>query len=239
MTVLCLCFSPLCIFLSVFDVLRNPAFGYNVFWETDERKWFIHQTKVSDTNPSWPADHMVDIAERPRGRCSPTFIRTFSGAWYIGHHLPGSDSVWQQTQAGLTAQNTHIAPHNSNVQPHKKLQEWRWDMRVGQICQRGNYFQQRGNIDLASGVCLSISTESLWVNVSHQNSVEIDIVCLYIQYICSSKLLGFRWTGNFRSRVREDEWNCPRCWKGHMKTTGLILCNTITYCIWASLGKDL
>lgn len=238
MTVLCLCFSPLCIFLSVFDVLHNPAFGYNVFWETDERKWFIHQTKVSDTNPSWPADHMVDIAERPQGRCSPAFIRTFSGAWYIGHHLPGSDSVWQQTQAGLTAQNTHIAPHNSNVQPHKKLQEWWWDMRAGQICQRGNYFQQKGNIDLASGVCLLTSTESLWVNVSHQHSVEIDIVYLYYIYFythqnfwdCVGLAISEAEWGKMNETVHVAE-------KDIWKLLGSFYA-TLSH-LWASLGKDL
>lgn len=38
-------FSPPLTSLSVFDVLHNPAFGHSVFWERDERKWFIHQTR--------------------------------------------------------------------------------------------------------------------------------------------------------------------------------------------------
>lgn len=38
-------FSPPFTSLSVFDVLHNPAFGHSVFWERDERKWFIHQTR--------------------------------------------------------------------------------------------------------------------------------------------------------------------------------------------------
>lgn len=116
------CFFPPFISLPVFDVLHNPAFGYNVFWETDERKWFIHQTKAQGTNPSWPADHMVDIADLPLGRRQATLIRAFSGAWSIGSHLSRSDSVWQQTQAGLTAENVYIASTNSNVKADKELQ---------------------------------------------------------------------------------------------------------------------
>lgn len=73
-------FSPLFISLSVFDVLYNLAFEHNVFWETDEKKWLIHQNKAHDTSSSWPVDHMVYAVDHPQGRHLDPLIRAFSGA---------------------------------------------------------------------------------------------------------------------------------------------------------------
>lgn len=47
-------------------------------------------------------------------------------------------------------------------------------MKVGHICQRGNYFPPKEYMDLASGVVFLVSVDFPSVNVSHWDSVEED-----------------------------------------------------------------
>lgn len=71
-------YSPPFTPLSLFDVLHNPAFGISAFGGKEMRRndSFI-SLRARDTNPSWPADRMVDIAHPSRFRCQTVLIRAF------------------------------------------------------------------------------------------------------------------------------------------------------------------
>lgn len=119
--------------LSVFDVLHNPAFGHTVFSETDERKWFIHQTRPGI---QIPADLLIrwlilQIFLRAGARL-PTLIRALRQSMVHGSSCLLQWLPVQQTQTGLTSENDHIASPNSNVKPYEGLQGWLHDTRVRQ-----------------------------------------------------------------------------------------------------------
>lgn len=128
-------------------------------------------------------------------RVPGTLIRAFSGAWCMGHHLSCSDSVWQQTQAGLTSENVHIAPPNSNVKPDKELQDdsgiWGLDRPV-----RGVIIFHQKEIWIWPQVCVFLF---LWANVSHQSSAKADIYTH--QNFCDCFGLAIS-----KCCMKEDEW---------------------------------
>lgn len=155
----------------------------------------IHSSdKAQDTNPSWPADQLVDIADLPRCGCRAALIRAFSGAWWAGHHLSRGDSVWQQTQARLTSEKMCTSHHL--IQMSNQIRNcrddsmiWRLDLPV-----RAVIILLQLEIWILPQVCVFLF---LRVNVSPQNFAEGDIY--------SSKLLWLLWTGNFKAQ-REGRW---------------------------------
>lgn len=63
--------------VSIWCPPQSSLWNQCVWRKEDEKKWFIHQSGARDTNPSWPADRMVDIAHRSRCRCQTALIRAF------------------------------------------------------------------------------------------------------------------------------------------------------------------
>lgn len=187
-------FSPPFTSLSVFDVLHNPAFGHSVFWERDERKWFIHQTRPGIQIPADPLISWLILQIFPRCGCRAALIRAFSGARWAGHHLSRSDSAWQQTQARLTSEKMCTSHHL--IQMSNQIRNCRDDSMIWRLDSpvRAVIILLRLEVWILPQVCVFLF---LQVNVSHQNFAEGDIH--------SSKLLWLLWTGNFKTQ-RGGRW---------------------------------
>lgn len=117
-------FSSLHIPVCIWCPPQSGLWTHGVFWETDERKWFIHQTRPRIQIPADLLIRWLILQTFPRAGCQATLIRAFSEAWCARHHPSRSDSLWQQTPASLTSEYVHIAAPNSNVKPNKELRGW-------------------------------------------------------------------------------------------------------------------
>lgn len=116
-------FSPLFTSLSVFDILRNPTFGHDVFWGTDERKWFIHQTRPSI---QIPADLLIRwlILQIFLGACVGLRLLELSAKHGVRVIISPVVTLCDSKHKLASPLNMCTLYYHSNVKPDKELLGW-------------------------------------------------------------------------------------------------------------------